>query len=507
MNSKNAVGRSRQRFCYFLPFLIDFVKIERKIYDVARWIWGLYMDKAKLEEWYDCNLSANEQFKNKMESLIQELISEEGIHVHSITSRVKEKDSFFKKCELKNYERVDKVTDIVGIRIITHILEDVKKVRELIEAEFEIDSDNSGDKSSDLKPNETGYLSDHRIAQLNSSRSGLSEYKQHKGKVFEIQIRTLLQHAWAEISHENSYKFSGVLPEKISRHFYLTAGTLELIDQEFQRLIVELSGYSNKVKEHIKAGIFDIEINSFSLNEYLSEKLKDFSEIEHTLDGGDKEVIDVLEEFGVKTIRELDDITSPSPENNFREMPLAKNYLDFLRDIMKLKNEERYLDIIHRRRKHQRPPEELSEHKDIMSQKIKEGNLQIKINTASLSEYLLETLKEFNQVRHIFGGYKKEEEIIQELKDFGVNTLESLDVIVSPLLKSKLRAMPLGKNNLGFLRYIMLLTDEEKYFGKCWKQNWKSWSKETYDFMKQFIDVDSIVEKHGIKLRLSSIEI
>lgn len=299
------------------------------------------MNTKEQEQWYDCHHVKHELFCQKMKHLIEDLIFSNDIHVHSITGRVKEKDSFLTKCELTNYQHTEEITDIVGIRIIAPILEDVDKVCKLIEKEFTIDNGNSGDKLATLKNNEMGYLSVHYIAQLGSSRKNLSEYCQYKDMVFEIQIRTLLQHAWAEITHGSSYKFSGALPSAIDRHFHLAAGTLELIDREFQRLSDELSTYRNEVVHGIQEGKLQIEINSTSLKEYLAEKLDDDMQTERNFNGRDERIIQELQNFGIDTIEALDIIMSPILEKHAMYLS-GRNYLGFLRDIMVISDAETY---------------------------------------------------------------------------------------------------------------------------------------------------------------------
>ena len=299
------------------------------------------MNTKDQEQWYDLRHGKHRLFCKKMEHLIEELVSSNDIHVHSITSRVKEKNSFLKKCELKQYQHMEEITDIVGVRIITPILEDVDKVCELIKKEFTIDDGNSGDKLAALKSNEMGYLSVHYIAQLGSSRENLPEYCQYKSIVFEIQVRTLLQHAWAEITHDSSYKFSGTLPSEIDRHFHLAAGTLELIDREFQRLSDELSTYKNNVVHDIQEGKLQIEINSTSLKEYLAEKLSDDMITDRHFNGYDEIIIQELRDFDIDTIKALDLIVSPMLEKHTRRLA-NKTYLGFLRDTMIISDAETY---------------------------------------------------------------------------------------------------------------------------------------------------------------------
>ena len=53
-----------------------------------------------------------------------------------------------------------------------------------------------------------------------------------------MQVRTVLQHAWAEFEHDIRYK--GTIPEEHApdpdRRFTLTAGLLELADREFSKI-------------------------------------------------------------------------------------------------------------------------------------------------------------------------------------------------------------------------------------------------------------------------------
>jgi ppGpp synthetase/RelA/SpoT-type nucleotidyltranferase len=301
---------------------------------------GLQMTKSDWEKWYDDNYAINELFQTEMHELIRKLTTNEEFQIHSITSRVKKRDSFLKKYESKNYDSIEKFTDVIGVRIITYILEDVYKVCAIIRKYFEIDPDNSGDKSVELKENEMGYLSVHFIARLNLSRRELPENKYYTEKVFEIQIRTLLQHAWAEIEHDNSYKFSGVLPSEIKRRFYLIAGALELMDREFQRLSDDLADYKEKVIQDTKEGHLDIEINSTSLDEYLVEKLKDYDQIVQKSGHPGSKVIQELKDFGITTIRDLDLIITPLM-NDLRSFPEA-NFTRFLRGVMMIKNPEKY---------------------------------------------------------------------------------------------------------------------------------------------------------------------
>ncbi|MFG2835568.1 GTP pyrophosphokinase family protein [Streptomyces zaomyceticus] len=184
-----------------------------------------------------------------LESLMRGLLLSRGIQIHYVRSRVKAKASTIRKLEdpAKNYTGISDLTDMLGVRIVTYFPDDVDRVAEVIRQEFEIDDENSIDKRSLLDPDRFGYLSLHFIAQLKSPRIELAEYTRFKEFVFEVQVRSILQHAWAEIEHDLGYKSSSALPPEIKRRFSRVAGMLEVADSEFQAIRDDLAEHQRKI--------------------------------------------------------------------------------------------------------------------------------------------------------------------------------------------------------------------------------------------------------------------
>ena len=144
----------------------------------------------------------------RMETLLRQLLREREIPVHSISSRLKSRGSLAKKVERKgtSYSDLSDVTDLAGLRIVTYFSDQVDEIAGLIESEFQLDHHNSIDKRADLDPDRFGYLSLHYVVSLSPSRAALTEYRALAGLKAEIQIRSILQHAWAEIEHDLGYK-------------------------------------------------------------------------------------------------------------------------------------------------------------------------------------------------------------------------------------------------------------------------------------------------------------
>jgi len=175
-----------------------------------------------------------------------------------VQTRAKETASFAEKCQRKKNkykDPVNQLTDLCGGRIIVHTVEQVKAVSAFIENHFEIDRENSIDVSQRLKPTEFGYRSVHYII---SFKKGvfptrdvdfelpplLFDDKNFKNRRAEIQVRTILEHAWADTAHELAYKSSFQIPAKWEREFAGVAAMLEGADKTFSRINEGLRTYA-----------------------------------------------------------------------------------------------------------------------------------------------------------------------------------------------------------------------------------------------------------------------
>ncbi|WP_035571385.1 GTP pyrophosphokinase, partial [Halonatronum saccharophilum] len=204
--------------------------------------------KAILNE-YDEKYGLYELFTEKTKKLIEELLEGSNINIHSINSRAKEKSSLKNKLKEseEEYNNLSDITDLSGVRIITFFEDEVDKVAKIIKREFEIDYGNSVDKRNLLEPDRFGYLSLHYILKLSPHRLKLAENKKFKDYKVEIQISSILQHAWAEIEHDLGYKSEEAVPREIRRKFSRLAGLLEIADIEFVRIRDELKKHKKEL--------------------------------------------------------------------------------------------------------------------------------------------------------------------------------------------------------------------------------------------------------------------
>jgi ppGpp synthetase/RelA/SpoT-type nucleotidyltranferase len=210
------------------------------------------------------------RFEKRLESLFPQLLNARNQRVHKIESRVKSIESLRLKIQNKaKYTSIYDITDLIGFRIIAFYPSDINNIADIITSEFDIDPINSIDKSSILASNSFGYASIHYIAKFKSNRLLLTEYSEFSNFKIEIQIRSITQHAWSEIQHELEYKNSLNLPSNIIRRFAKLSATLELVDDEFDRLHDDIKKYKTEIETSVQKDNYDFEINEITLQEYL----------------------------------------------------------------------------------------------------------------------------------------------------------------------------------------------------------------------------------------------
>lgn len=113
---------------------------------------------------------------------------------------------------------------------------DVNRVVHLLRQEFRIDERHTEDKFAGLGPNEFGYRSVHGVIGLDEPWASMQEWKRFANLWAEVQVKSLLQHAWATISHKLYYKGRVQMSEELQRQLFQVSALLELADDVFSAL-------------------------------------------------------------------------------------------------------------------------------------------------------------------------------------------------------------------------------------------------------------------------------
>ena len=265
-------------------------------------------------------------------AMLKDTAKELGLTVLAVEHRVKEERSLAGKLERKGdmYSTLEDITDILGCRIICFLSDEIDKIGKKIEEKFVIDWENSSDKRALIKEDAFGYLSLHYICSLPFGDKWPDEIC---GKKFEVQIRTILQHAWSAIHHDIGYKSDFGVPREINRQFARLAGLLELADDEFVRARNNMVGYTEDIRQRIITDdADDVVINMISLNEYvlhnknMQKLIKEIADIT----GAEIKAIDpesYIPQLAFLGIKKLGDIEVMIKENYNLALALAKRAL------------------------------------------------------------------------------------------------------------------------------------------------------------------------------------
>ena len=174
-------------------------------------------------------------------ALVTRLLDDAGINYLTVSGRTKTVESFAGKAarrlpggRLAHPKPLTDITDQVGVRVVTYVLADVDAVAQLLSSQLAVLEDRDMGQET-AAAGRFGYSSRHLLV-------GLGEDREEPGipreRPASVQIRTVLQHAWAEFEHDVRYKgsVSAEHAPDFDRRFTLAAGLLELADQQFSSI-------------------------------------------------------------------------------------------------------------------------------------------------------------------------------------------------------------------------------------------------------------------------------
>ena len=210
---------------------------------------------------------------------VTNLLDDAGINYLSVRGRTKTVASFAAKADRTVDGRrlytdpLSEITDQIGLRVITFLRDDVATVANLLADEMRLLEDRDMGRET-ASAGRWGYSSRHLLVAAEGEQQPAS-----------IQVRTILQHAWAEFEHDIRYK--GSVPEEdvpdLDRRFALAAGLLELADNEFSAIRDRLRSTAPVERTPEDADTADPRIPTPVLATYLGNRFPDagWSRTEH----------------------------------------------------------------------------------------------------------------------------------------------------------------------------------------------------------------------------------
>lgn len=231
---------------------------------------------------YSKERSKYQEFAETVRDILANSVKVKKLRVNDIQFRAKDIESFGKKAKTpsdlnpdqpKYKNPLGEITDLAGVRVITFFPRTVQDVGDCVEEEFDVFEKVDHLYKAQVQE-KLGYQSIHFLVTLKPNRTKLPEYKRFDGLIGEIQVRTVMQHAWAEIEHDIRYKSTSAIPLEISRRFMTLAGLLEIADREFEAIQEQDTRLRENAVTKIQAGKLDeVEITPDALRSYLGKTL------------------------------------------------------------------------------------------------------------------------------------------------------------------------------------------------------------------------------------------
>jgi ppGpp synthetase/RelA/SpoT-type nucleotidyltranferase len=235
---------------------------------------------------------------------VRSILDEAGINYLTIEGRAKDVASFAEKATRTDQGRrlyadpLREIGDQLGLRVITYVRDDVEAVAGLLGAHLRVlDDRDLGELTA--SQGRFGYASRHLQLELD-------------GRVVQVQLRTVLQHAWAEFEHDIRYK--GSVPaehaSEFDRRFTLAAGLLELADQEFSAIRDRLRDAAPAEASDDDPRIVPSELAAFLAGQYSDAG---WSRTDHY-----SWISGLLLELGITTLVELAEVLRGADEDAIR---------------------------------------------------------------------------------------------------------------------------------------------------------------------------------------------
>jgi putative GTP pyrophosphokinase len=179
---------------------------------------------------------------------LTDALKEANVRTHAIPARVKTAQSLATKALDKGWiEPFDVATDIVGARVVVLFKSDIEPARKVIHNLFNVVKE---ENVGTAEPARFGYSGVHFDAFIPESDSGRRYRGLHELK-FEIQLRTIVEDAWAAVSHVLGYKGTTSIPEHLQRDFHALSGLFYVADQHFEMFYKQAAEASHQAEKQI----------------------------------------------------------------------------------------------------------------------------------------------------------------------------------------------------------------------------------------------------------------
>jgi putative GTP pyrophosphokinase len=255
-----------------------------------------------------------EQLCTEISYILSKRLRAAEVEFAAVTHRAKSLKSIAEKIVRKGYSNpLEELTDLAGVRVVYLYRSDLSAIDGIVNHEFKVLE--RIDKVEESGAERFGYGALHYLIKLGRRSSG-ARYEDLKHLRCELQIRTVLQDAWAIIDHHLSYKQEADVPQQLRRKLNSLSGLFETADDQFDRLREERRAYLRSVREERRSPerFLHQELNLDTFREFLEWQYPGMK-----IAAGDQHLSAVLERVrahGVKSLAQLAEIIQRAHDAN-----------------------------------------------------------------------------------------------------------------------------------------------------------------------------------------------
>ena len=197
------------------------------------------MEGTRAEEWvrsYFQRFSLYDEFTQRIRNLVEDLVQSEKILSYAIEGRTKTPGELTRYLSMSPGDApasLDEIPALATVRILLHFPEDVVRVEQILQKEFLVDLARSTPSSKLEDPDRFGYPAIQYVLSLDSTRSALREWEKYRGLKATVQVRTVIQEAWAVVSPQFAVPMDTASRNRIRRKLSRISALLEEADEGF----------------------------------------------------------------------------------------------------------------------------------------------------------------------------------------------------------------------------------------------------------------------------------
>ncbi len=261
---------------------------------------------------YHKNKPSYQKLCDEVQFILEKCISDLDVETASISARTKTEASFCEKIYRKSYDDpFTEITDFAGARVVYLYSKDRSALESVVENNFDVVEKVDKILGSDV--DQFGYGALHYLVKLKTDYLK-ARYPDLENLVCEIQVRTILQDAWAVVAHHLSYKQESDIPRHLRRKLNALSGLFETADDQFESIRGLREAYQSSLIANIQQDenhTLDEDITPDSLKAYLAWR---FPERAASSDNALNSLVSELKEYGCHTLNKLNEIVDSSIE-------------------------------------------------------------------------------------------------------------------------------------------------------------------------------------------------